>query len=126
MLGTEKKRRMLHTGKVPYSPKVAMIGSEICCWDAILDHILKKPVNARTLKSLKKAAGVTMITRHLSFDQVNELSWDTRNRYQEAKANAPTHCRSHLDSLPPEQRNRYLRVEISAGRASLPAPSLGS
>jgi hypothetical protein len=111
MLGAEKKCRKLCTGKVPYSPKVAMIGSEICYWDAILNHILKKPVNARTLKSLKKAAGVTMVTRHLSIDQVNKLSWDACKRYREAKANAPTHRQNHLDSLPPKQRNRYLRVE---------------
>ena len=36
---------------------------------------------------------------------------DARKRYREAKSNAPVHRRSHLESLPPKQRNRYLRVE---------------
>ena len=111
MKGAEKKCRKLRTGKVPYSPKVAMIGSEIRYWDAILNRILKKPTNARTLKRLKKKAGVTTTTSHLSIEQVKDLSWDARTRYREAKSNAPTHRRSHLESLPPKQRNHYLRVE---------------
>ena len=59
--------------------------------DAILDRILKKHVNALTLKRLKKKAGVTMITRLLSIDQVKDLSWDARKRHREVKTNAPTH-----------------------------------
>ena len=67
--------------------------------------------NARTLKRLKKKAGVTITTSHLSIEQVKDLSWDARKRYREAKSNAPTHRRSHLESLPPKQCNHYLRVE---------------
>jgi hypothetical protein len=122
MLGAEKKCRKLCTGKVPYSPKGVMIGSEICYWDAILDRILKKPVNARTLKRLKKAAGVTMITRHLSIEQVKDLSWDVDNAIEKPKPTLQLIAKATWSPCPLNNETATSGWRSNKGRALLPAP----
>jgi hypothetical protein len=52
-----------------------------------------------------------MVTRHLTLDQVNGFILDAGKCHCKAKTNAPTHCKSYVNSLPPKQKNCCLRVK---------------
>ena len=111
MLGAEKKCRKLRTGKVDYSPETMAPGKELRFWRASLARKQGAKIHSRLWQSLKKAANVTIPTKDLSFDDINQFIKSASDRYREAKKQAPSNRETYLDTLPIKIRTRYLRVE---------------
>jgi hypothetical protein len=112
MLGAEKKCRKLQMGNIPYSLATATIGNEIRYWAAVVKRILHQHISFTHLKFLKKKAGITEPTGHFTLEYVNEPAADARKCFRQAKTDAPASRESYLQTLPPNMRKHYLRVEV--------------
>ena len=123
MLKAEKKCRKLRMGMVQFSPELDLSLKRLAFWDIAIarrqmaerkatgNRMRKREISSRMWRRKKKAAKLTIKTRHLSLTEMEDLRKKEKQNYGELKKRHRTLRTTFLDTLDPKDRERLKRVE---------------
>ena len=136
MLKAERKCRKLKMGLVDFSPTMAKLLNQISFWDIAIRRRIQrakhiqdghrydqannshaprpdKPpqMSSRLWRRKKKAAGITLQTRHITLDEMRDHRAKAKKEYLRLKPSHADLRASFLKTLPTKDAERLLRHE---------------